>query len=104
MYNVTENTNSVYGRNPMPTIEAIERAENTIVGITYKKMNGEWTEFHGRTGVKKHLKNLDAVSTGGDVKNAKHITIYDFQRKEYRTLIKSGIKQIRANGLIIDFE
>jgi len=98
MYSVKKNPSSSYGKDVLPTIEAIQRSGGTFIGVTYITKNGEVRNFNGRIGVKKHLKTHQ-----GNPYNNKYITIYDVKLGGYRTLLREGIREIRANGMRMSY-
>lgn len=95
MYNVEANTNSKYSHNPLPTIEAVLRSKGTFIGVTYKTLKGEYRYFNGRIGVR---------CKASSVTNGRYIKIYDVKLKQYRTLRREGIEEIRANGLKMSYK
>lgn len=72
---------------------------NKIFSATFVKKNGEKRKIVGRLGVKKHLK-------GGEKRyNAEaldYVTVFDFQKKEYRTLNLNTIIDVKVSGQTFD--
>lgn len=69
--------------------------KNKIFSVIFEKKDGTLRKMHCRMGVTKHLK-------GGtkkyDAASLNYLTVYDLQKKAYRTINVNTLKQLRFQG------
>lgn len=92
-------------KNQMTTKQALEIMNSKrIFSAEFIKKDGTIRKIVGMTGVKKHLKP-DAKKQAYNPKERGYVTIYDFQKKDYRlinlqTLIKVNQTEILTNKVL----
>jgi len=84
----------------MNNIDLIKKlVGNKIFSAQFYKKNGELRNIHCRLGVTKHLK-------GGhkkyDSDSLNYLTVFDLQKKQYRTINLSTLKQLKVKGEVIE--
>lgn len=73
--------------------------KNKIFSATFIKKNGEKRKIVGRLGVKKHLKGGEKRY---DSEALDYVTVFDFQKKEYRTLNLNTLVDVTVSGVTYD--
>jgi len=92
-------------KNQMTTKQALEIMNSKkIFSAEFIKKDGSIRKIVGMTGVKKHLK-ANAKKQAYNPKERGYVTIYDFQKKDYRlinlqTIIKVNQTQILTNQIV----
>lgn len=75
-------------------------SDGKIFTVTFTKKDGTERVMNCRTGVKKHLK-------GGELKYSPLdkglLPVYDIQKKGYRMINASTIKEVKIQGNVIKF-
>ena len=84
MYNVQENINSKYHRNPTPVIEAIKRTDDKLFSITDRK---------GNVSLVRHKMRYD-----------NYFVMLNVKTKRLMMVHKEDVATIKANGVIITFD
>jgi hypothetical protein len=72
---------------------------NKIFTATFTKKDGSLRVMNCRLGVKKHLKGGQKSYNDDDFN---YLTVFDLNKKAYRTININTLKQIKANGKIIE--
>lgn len=72
---------------------------NKIFTATFRKKDGSLRVMNCRLGVKKHLKGGQKSYNDDDFN---YLTVFDLNKKAYRTININTLKQIKANGKIIE--
>lgn len=79
----------------MNTEDVKKLVGNQFFSATFLKKNNELREINCRLGVKKHLKD---GKKRYDTEYYNYLTVYDLQKKAYRTLNVNTLIELRANG------
>jgi hypothetical protein len=76
-----------------------ELVGSKIFSVIFQKKDGTLREMVCRLGVTKHLK-------GGELKYSpedfNYLTVFDMQKKEYRTINVNTLKRIKLDGVTYD--
>jgi hypothetical protein len=72
---------------------------NKIFTATFRKKDGSLRVMNCRLGVKKHLKGGQKSYNDDDFN---YLTVFDLNKKAYRTINLNTLEQIKANGKIIN--
>ena len=72
---------------------------NKIFTATFRKKDGSLRVMNCRLGVKKHLKGGQKSYNDDDFN---YLTVFDLNKKAYRTININTLKQIKANGKVIE--
>lgn len=75
--------------------EVIEDSNGKILTVVFIKKDGTERVLNGRLGVTKYLKG--GVNRNGD----QYITIFDLKSKEYRSVNKETIKEVRLDKKVV---
>ena len=77
-------------------VELINESNGRIFSVTFVKKDGSVREMVARLGVKKHLKG---GSLGYNPKDFDLITVFDFQKKDYRSIQTKTLSRLRLDGV-----
>jgi len=78
--------------------EIINLVGNKFFTISFVKKDGTLRKMNARLGVTKHLKGGKKSYNPDDFN---YLTVYDLQKKGYRTINLSTIKKVKANKEIM---
>ena len=99
-YSVKTNNESKYSNHKRHTQgNAIYKTKGKFCSIVYVTKDGRETKMWGRIGVRKYLKQPATVRN----MDREVVTFYDLKRKGYRSLLESGIKTVKTQGLEINY-
>ncbi len=76
-------------------IEAIRETDGKLFSLQYKKKDGTTTQMTCRLGVTAHL------SGGAPKTNPNLITVFSFDRNDYRTLLKENILSFKCGSVVL---
>lgn len=77
----------------------IELVGNKFFTISFIKKDGTLRKMNARLGVTKHLKGGKRSYNPDDFN---YLTVFDLGKKQYRTVNLNTVKEIKANGKIIE--
>lgn len=78
-----------------------ELVGNKIFSVTFEKKDGTLREMTCRLDVKKHLKGGEKTY---DTEAANHLTVFDMQKKGYRTININTLKRLTVDGVSYDID
>ena len=73
--------------------ELLESSKGKFFTVTFTKKDGSTRVLNGRLGVTKHLKGGKKTVT-----QENYLTVFDTQKKAYRTVNVETVKSIKING------
>lgn len=76
-------------------IKAIKDSDGKLFSIEYQKKDGTTTQMTCRTGV------VSALKGGPPKTNPDLITVFSFDRNNYRTLFKDKIKSFKCGDIVL---
>lgn len=74
----------------------LKTANGRFFGVTFVKKDGTLRTMNARTGVSSHIKGTGASRAGT---NDNQLTVFDAQKRAYRTINLDTVKSLRINGV-----
>ena len=84
--------------NTIDLVKAVKSTNSTMFTVIFRKADGEFRKMYCKTGIKRFLsKNPNKKK----YKQSKNITVYDCEKKQYRSFNPESVIEFRCKNLIL---